>query len=184
VNGVHEIVITKVIPKLALVIGGAASGKSCFAEKLVNSSGYPKSYIATAQSFDAEMDAKIAKHKAQRGEGWQTYEASLAPWDALAEIDPNHAVLLDCATLWLSNILLGDHDLEGAKTQLFASLQAHKSPIVIVTNEVGQGVVPDNALARAFRQEQGELNQQLAALADLVVLVTAGIPQAIKGTLP
>ncbi len=176
--------MTGAIPKLTLVIGGAASGKSDFAEKLVMSSGLARTYIATAQSFDTEMEQKIAKHKARRGAGWLTYENPLAPWEALADIAPAHITLLDCASLWLSNILLENHDLDAAKSQLFASLKAHKGPIVIVTNEVGQGVVPDNALARTFRQQQGELNQQLAAMADLVVLVWAGLPLAIKGTLP
>ncbi|MFK5996516.1 MAG: bifunctional adenosylcobinamide kinase/adenosylcobinamide-phosphate guanylyltransferase [Rhodobacterales bacterium] len=176
--------MTDAIPKLTLVIGGAASGKSGFAEKLVLSSGQPRAYIATAQAFDAEMDQKIAKHQARRSGNWQTHEAPLAPWDALADIGPDHITLLDCATVWLSNILLGNHPLDEAKNQLFASLKAHKGPIVIVTNEVGQGVVPDNALAREFRQQQGELNQQLAAFADLVVLVTVGLPLVIKGTLP
>ncbi len=176
--------ITDAIPKLTLVIGGAASGKSGFAEKLVLSSGQPRAYIATAQAFDAEMDQKIAKHQARRSGNWQTYESPLAPWDALADISPDHITLLDCATVWLSNILLGDHDLDAAKRRLFASLQSHKGPIVIVTNEVGHGVVPDNALARGFRQQQGELNQELATISDLVVLVTAGLPIALKGTPP
>jgi len=176
--------MTSAISGLTLVIGGAASGKSDFAEKLVMASGLARAYIATAQSFDKEMEQKIAKHKARRGKDWQTYENPLAPWNALANIDPKHITLLDCASLWLSNILLGEHDLDKAKSQLFTSLKNHKGPIIIVTNEVGQGVVPDNALARKFRQQQGELNQQLAVLADLVVLVTAGLPLALKGTLP
>ncbi|MEH6360843.1 MAG: bifunctional adenosylcobinamide kinase/adenosylcobinamide-phosphate guanylyltransferase [Amylibacter sp.] len=172
------------LPKLTLIIGGAASGKSRFAENLVISSERPRAYIATAQAFDDEMVAKIAKHKTQRGANWDNYEAPLAPWSALAKIDTANAVLLDCATLWLSNTLLGEHDLTTAKAKLFASLKEFHGPIVIVTNEVGQGVVPDNTLARAFRQQQGELNQQLATIADLVVLVTAGLPLAIKGQLP
>jgi len=177
-------VITGEIPKLTLVIGGAASGKSDFAEKLVLGSGLAHAYIATAQSFDAEMGQKIARHKARRGAEWQTYETPFAPWQALAKIGPDHITLLDCATLWLSNILLGGHNPDKAKSQLFASLKTHKGPIIIVTNEVGQGVVPENALARAFRQQQGELNEQLAVMANLGVLVTAGLPLALKGKLP
>lgn len=172
------------LPKLTLVIGGAASGKSRFAENLVISSERPRAYIATAQAFDDEMKAKIAKHKTQRGAHWDNYEDPLTPWNALANIGDANAVLLDCATLWLSNTLLGEHDLAAAKAKLFVSLKEFHGPIVIVTNEVGQGVVPDNILARAFRQQQGELNQQLAALSDLVVLVTAGLPLPLKGQLP
>lgn len=172
------------LPKLTLVTGGAASGKSSFAENLVISSERPRAYIATAQAFDDEMVAKIAKHKTQRGANWDNYEAPLAPWSALVKIDAANAVLLDCATLWLSNTLFGEHDLAAAKAKLFASLKEFHGPIVIVTNEVGQGVVPDNKLARQFRQQQGELNQQLAALSDLVVLVTAGLPLTLKGQLP
>jgi adenosylcobinamide kinase / adenosylcobinamide-phosphate guanylyltransferase len=172
------------LPKLTIVIGGAASGKSGFAENMVMSCNNPRAYIATAQAFDAEMDAKIAKHKTQRGTDWETYEEPLAPWSVLETIDASNSVLLDCATFWLTNILLGDHDLDAAKDAFLDGLQKFNGSIVIVTNEVGQGVVPDNKLARAFRQHQGELNQQLTALADLVILVTAGLPQTLKGQLP
>jgi len=172
------------LPKLTLVIGGAASGKSRFAENLILSCDRPRVYIATAQAFDDEMKAKIAKHKTQRGANWDNFEAPLAPWNTLAKIDAANAVLLDCATLWLSNTLLGEHDLTTAKAKLFASLKEFHGPIVIVTNEIGQGVVPNNTLARQFRQQQGDLNQQLAALSDLVVLVTAGLPLPLKGQLP
>jgi adenosylcobinamide kinase/adenosylcobinamide-phosphate guanylyltransferase len=176
--------MTFVLPKLTLVIGGAASGKSVFAENLVMSCDRPRSYIATAQAFDTEMKAKIAKHQTQRGTGWDTYEEPVALWNTFDRISARNVALLDCATLWLSNILLGEEDLNTAKDRLFASLQGFKGTIIIVTNEVGQGVVPDNKLARQFRQQQGELNQQLAAIADLVVLVTAGLPLALKGQLP
>jgi adenosylcobinamide kinase/adenosylcobinamide-phosphate guanylyltransferase len=172
------------LPKLTIVIGGAASGKSGFAENLVMTCNSPRAYIATAQAFDVEMNAKIAKHKTQRGADWDTYEEPLAPWSILETIDASNIVLLDCATLWLSNILLGDHDLDAANAAFLDSLQKFNGSIVIVTNEVGQSVVPDNKLARAFRQHQGELNQQLAALADLVILVTAGLPHTLKGHLP
>ncbi len=172
------------LPKLTVVIGGAASGKSVFAEKLVMSSNKPRVYIATAQAYDKEMDAKIAKHKTQRGPDWETYEEPLAPWSVLKTIDASNIILLDCATFWLSNTLLGDHDLDAANEQFLLGLQSFNGSLVIVTNEVGQGVVPDSALGRTFRQHQGALNQQLAALADLVILVTAGLPLALKGQLP
>lgn len=172
------------LPKLSLVIGGAASGKSKYAENRVISSGLPRCYIATAQAYDTEMTAKISKHKTQRGTGWHTYETPFAPWDALGKIDAPNAVLLDCVTLWLSNIMMDGQDLDQAKQKLFTGLQEFNGHIIMVTNEVGHGVVPDNALARNFRQQQGELNQELAAIADLVVLVTAGLPMALKGHLP
>lgn len=169
---------------MTLVIGGAASGKSRFAEKLVLSRDQPRSYIATAQAYDSEMIEKIEKHRTQRGANWDTYEAPLTPWNALGEIAPSHDVLLDCATFWLSNMLLGEHDLAAEQEKLFASITAFGGSIVVVTNEVGQGVVPDNKLARQFRQAQGELNQELATMADLVVFVTAGLPLALKGQIP
>ncbi|MBL4749582.1 MAG: bifunctional adenosylcobinamide kinase/adenosylcobinamide-phosphate guanylyltransferase [Amylibacter sp.] len=172
------------LPKLTVIIGGAASGKSRFAENLLFAANKPLAYIATAQAFDDEMKTKIARHQAQRGTNWDTYEEPLAPWDALGKIDASSAVLLDCATLWLSNTLLGAHNLDAAKAKLFTGLQDFDGSVIIVTNELGQGVVPDNKLAREFRQQQGELNQELAAIADLVVLVTAGLPLALKGQLP
>ena len=182
-NRVHGDVMEIEFPKITLVIGGAASGKSRFAEGMVMTAARPRSYIATAQAFDTEMVTKVAKHKAQRGKNWKTYEEPLAPWDALAKVPDTHIVLLDCATFWLSNILMEERDLSAAKDRLFQGLLNFSGSIVIVTNEVGQGVVPDNALARKFRQEQGELNQKLAEMADLVVLVTAGLPLALKGAL-
>ncbi len=172
------------LPKLTLIIGGAASGKSQLAEDLVFSVKQPRAYIATAQAYDTEMKTKISKHQARRGTEWDNYDAPFAPWDALAKINTSHIVLLDCATLWLSNILLNDQDITVAKDKLFAGLKDFNGALIVVTNEVGQGIVPDNKLAREFRQHQGELNQGLAALSDLVVLVTAGLPLALKGRMP
>ena len=176
--------MTLKLPKLTMVIGGAASGKSVYAENLVIGSGQPRSYIATAQAFDDEMRDKVIKHKTQRGADWDTYEAPLKPWEALNKIDASHVTLLDCATFWLSNMLLSKSDLTSEKSNFINGLKTANGPVVIVTNEVGQGVVPDNRLARQFRQAQGELNQDLAALCDLAVLVTAGLPLALKGQLP
>ncbi len=176
--------MTLTLPKLTMVIGGAASGKSVYAERLVIGSGQPRSYIATAQAFDDEMRDKVVKHKAQRGADWDTYEEPFRPWDALSGIDASNITLLDCATFWLSNMLLKGADLKTEKAHFIDSLKSAKGPVVIVTNEVGQGVVPDNKLARQFRQAQGELNQELASICDLVVLVTAGLPLSLKGQLP
>jgi adenosylcobinamide kinase / adenosylcobinamide-phosphate guanylyltransferase len=169
---------------LTLVIGGARSGKSRFAEGLVTASGRPRRYIATAQAWDDEMRARIAQHQVDRGEGWITAEAPLDLATALTKAAPQDAVLIDCATLWLSNHLLADHDLEDHCTRLLDALAACPAPVVIVSNETGFGIVPDNALARRFRDAQGRLNQQLAAQAGLVVLVVAGLPMVLKGALP
>ncbi|PIE15444.1 MAG: bifunctional adenosylcobinamide kinase/adenosylcobinamide-phosphate guanylyltransferase [Rhodobacterales bacterium] len=171
-------------PKLTLVIGGAASGKSVFAEGLVQQSGLNKIYLATAQAHDGEMAAKIARHQQQRGTGWHTIEA---PLDLTAPLNSTSAadmVLLDCATLWLTNHLLAESDLPAAQQALLDALQNCAGAVVVVSNDVGAGIVPQNALSRRFRQAQGELNQALAARADLVVHVIAGLPMLLKGDLP
>lgn len=164
-----------------MVIGGAASGKSAVAERIINNSLKTKNYIATAQAFDDEMRAKIADHINVRGEGWATIEAPFDAAGAVASLPIGQTCLLDCATMWLTNHLLADADLAAETDRLLNALGTCKSDIVIVTNETGQGIVPDNKLARQFREEQGRLNIKLAALADRVVHVVAGIPNVIKG---
>ena len=171
------------LPKLSLVLGGAASGKSVFAEGLILGSGLAPVYVATAQSWDAEMAAKIAAHRAQRGPGWRLIEEPLEIRKKLTAVNFSDAVLIDCATLWLTNVMLADRETEAAGTELLAALADCAAPVVIVSNEVGQGIVPDNALARRFRTAQGRLNQRLAAQADLVVMVIAGLPMVVKGAL-
>jgi adenosylcobinamide kinase / adenosylcobinamide-phosphate guanylyltransferase len=173
-----------VLPALTVVIGGARSGKSRFGEGLIAATGRQRRYIATAQAWDDEMRARIAQHQGERGPDWITDEAPLRLDAALAAAGSGEAVLVDCATLWLSNHLLADHDLEAACQGLLTALAACPAPVVVVTNEVGSGIVPDNALARRFRDAQGRLNQQLAAQAGLVVLVVAGLPVVVKGVLP
>lgn len=171
------------LPKLTLVLGGAASGKSVWAEGLVTRTGLTRVYIATAQAYDAEMRVKIDAHRAARGPGWRTIEAPLDLGTALVGVTAGDAVLLDCATLWLSNHLLADHDLTAEGATLIAALRACPAPVVVVSNEVGLSIVPDNALARRFQGAQGRLNQRLAAEAGLVVQVIAGLPQVLKGAL-
>jgi adenosylcobinamide kinase / adenosylcobinamide-phosphate guanylyltransferase len=180
VNGSPEAKIT--LPKLSLIIGGARSGKSRLAERLVAGSGLPQTYIATAQAFDAEMRARIDAHLADRGEGWTTVEAPLDVAGAVSVAAG--VVLLDCATLWLSNHLLAEADIEAEVAGLLAALAVCGAPVVVVSNEVGWSIVPDNALARAFRDHQGRLNQRLAAEAELVVAVMAGLPLVLKGAWP
>ena len=175
---------TKLLPRLSLVVGGARSGKSGLAERLVSGSGLGRRYIATAQAWDDEMRDRIARHRADRGAGWITVEAPLDLVAALAGARQDEAVLVDCATLWLSNHLLADHDLAAESRALLAALDACAAPVVVVSNEVGWGIVPENALARAFRDAQGRLNQQIAAQAGLVVGVMAGLPMVLKGRMP
>lgn len=172
------------LPRLTLVTGGARSGKSRWAEGLATASLRPRRYIATAQAFDAEMQERIARHRAQRGEGWTTVEAPLALADALAEARPEEVVLVDCVTLWLTNHMLAGHDLADQSGRLVEALLACPAPVICVTNEVGWGIVPADPLSRRFRDEQGRLNQRLAAQAGLVVAVLCGLPLALKGQLP
>jgi adenosylcobinamide kinase/adenosylcobinamide-phosphate guanylyltransferase len=172
-------------PKLTIVTGGAKSGKSRFAEGLVAAAAaQPKVYIATAQAWDEEMRAKIAAHRLDReGAGWQTIEAPRDVAGALARVNPGAIVLLDCATMWLTNAMLAEADLAAELEALLGALAACTAPMVVVTNELGWSIVPDNALARRFRDAQGLLNQRLAAQADVVVVVISGLPLALKGSL-
>ena len=172
------------LPGLTLVLGAAASGKSRVAEGLIKGAGRSCVYLATAQAQDDEMRAKLARHRAARGDGWRTVEEPLEVGQALAGISGDSAVLLDCATMWLSNHLLADHDLAEAEAGLMAGLALCSAPVGVVSNEVGASVVPENALARRFREDQGRLNQRLAAKAGLVVHVIAGLPQVRKGEMP
>ena len=164
---------------LTLVLGGARSGKSRHAESLVTARPGPWRYIATAQAFDDEMRARIAQHRAARPQGWITTES---PIDLSGALDAaaGQTALVDCLTLWLSNLMLGGHDLAAARAALDAALEARDAATVLVSNEVGLGIVPDNALARAFRDAAGHLHQHLAARADSVVLLVAGLPMRVK----
>ncbi|MDO5756380.1 MAG: bifunctional adenosylcobinamide kinase/adenosylcobinamide-phosphate guanylyltransferase [Rhodobacterales bacterium] len=173
------------LPQLTMVLGGAASGKSRYAEAIVCRASARRLYIATAEAHDGEMSRQIALHRAQRAaDGWDTIEAPLDLAPALEGACADQAVLLDCATLWLGNHMMAGHDIAEAEAALMAALMRCAAPVVIVSNEVGLSVVPDNALARRFQRSQGALNQRLAQRAELVVLVTAGLPLALKGALP
>lgn len=172
------------LPALTLVIGGARSGKSRFAEGLITATGRPRTYIATAQAWDDEMRARIDHHRQNRGPDWTTVEAPDDLPQALRRVTNKDVVLVDCATLWLTNRMLAGADLADEGRLLLAALSACRAPVVIVSNEVGWSIVPDNALARAFRDEQGRLNQALAAQAGLAVAVIAGLPLVLKGKLP
>ncbi|WP_209506436.1 MULTISPECIES: bifunctional adenosylcobinamide kinase/adenosylcobinamide-phosphate guanylyltransferase [unclassified Ruegeria] len=169
---------------LTLVLGGAASGKSAFAEDLVVSAGKNRVYLATSQVFDDEMRQKVDRHLEQRGGGWTTIEEPLDLGPVLSSLSSDQVCLVDCATMWLSNHLLAETDMGEVQTGLLKELRACPAQIVIVSNEVGHGIVPDNTLARRFREAQGRLNIALAAQAKLVVQVTAGLPLVLKGQLP
>ena len=168
---------------LTLVLGGARSGKSRFAENLLAKEAPPWIYVATAEALDAEMIARIAAHRARRQGSWQTLDAPHDLAGALTRVEQG-AVLVDCLTLWLSNRMLAKADAATEIAQLEQVLMKRRTPLVLVSNEVGLGIVPDNALARAFRDRQGELNQRVAAQADRVVLMVAGLPLFVKGTAP
>jgi adenosylcobinamide kinase/adenosylcobinamide-phosphate guanylyltransferase len=163
-----------------LITGGARSGKSKRAETRVR--GFPGQpvYIATAEALDAEMEERIAKHRARRGTDWTEREVPLDLVQALVATDGSGARLVDCLTLWLSNLMHAERDWDSEIRELAGALPRLKSPVVLVTNEVGLGIVPDNALARSFRDAAGIMNQIIAAVADEVEFVVAGLPMKLK----
>lgn len=168
---------------VTLVLGGAASGKSAFAQQFAEQHPGPLLYVATAQSGDAEMAARIARHRQARGPRWQTLEAPLDLTRLAPAAVGYGAILVDCVTLWLTNLLLAHEDAARVGTAVEAVVATFgqlPAPLILVSNEVGQGIVPDNALARTFRDLAGGVNQRLAARADQVWLVTAGIPLKLK----
>jgi adenosyl cobinamide kinase/adenosyl cobinamide phosphate guanylyltransferase len=160
---------------LTFVLGGARSGKSAHAEALIAALPGPWRYVATAQPFDDEMRARIAVHRARRDERWRTVEA---PIDLPAALNTPEPALVDCLTLWLTNLMLAERRPEWPA--LLAALDARRASTVLVSNEVGLGIVPDNPLARAFRDEAGRLHQLVAARADRVVFMVAGLPMVVK----
>ena len=165
---------------LTFIIGGARSGKSAHAESLVTAGPAPWTYIATAEAYDQEMRERIALHRSRRGEGWTTVDAALDLAGALTALPDGQPVLVDCLTLWLTNHMLAENDVEGECRRLADVLSRPRGPWFVVSNEVGQGIVPDNALARRFRDAAGRLNQQVAAIADTVLLMVAGLPLKVK----
>lgn len=168
-------------PAIHLVLGAARSGKSRFAEGLARQSGLLKVYLATARVLDEEMADRVTRHKLDRGVGWFTVEEPVAVAEAIAaRAAPDRVILVDCLTLWLTNLMIEDEDIDAHVRALAGVLALAAGPVVLVSNEVGAGIVPDNALARRFRDLQGRLNQDIAALASHVSLVVAGIPLAVK----
>lgn len=165
---------------LTLVLGGARSGKSRHAEALVEAFPAPWTYVATAQAYDDEMRERISSHQSRRGEGWRTLDAPLDLVGALDSLAPGAPVLVDCLTLWLTNHMLAEHDVEAETARLADALARPRGPWFVVANEVGLGIVPDNALARRFRDAAGRLNQRVAAAADEVLFMVAGLPMKVK----
>ena len=169
------------LARTCLIVGGARSGKSRYAQSLAEASGRSPIYIATAAAADDEMRDRIARHQAARDARWRTVEEPLALADVLSrDVAAGSVVLVDCLTLWLTNLVLGDKDIEAATMDLIQRLPTLEGAVIFVSNEVGSGIVPDNALARRFRDEQGRLNQALAQAVDAVVLVAAGLPLQLK----
>ena len=168
-----------------LVLGGARSGKSRLAETIARSRAGADGrlvYVATAEALDAEMERRIAAHRRLRGPDWRTIDAPMEIAAAIAaEARPGAAVLVDCLTLWLSNLMHGARDIDAETARLISALAVARGPVVLVANEVGLGIVPDNALARAFRDHAGRMNQAVAAAAGQVLLVAAGLSLTLKG---
>jgi adenosylcobinamide kinase/adenosylcobinamide-phosphate guanylyltransferase len=165
---------------LILVLGGARSGKSRHAERLIAEYAPPWTYLATAETLDDEMRERISQHRARRDARWQTIETPHALSDAVRQAAPDQPLLIDCLTLWLSNRLHVDADIEQELVVLLEALDARSAAIIIVSNEVGLGIVPDNALSRRFRDAAGIANQMIAARADRVEFIAAGLPLRLK----
>jgi adenosylcobinamide kinase/adenosylcobinamide-phosphate guanylyltransferase len=161
-----------------LVLGGARSGKSAYALKAAEAGGRRLVMIATAQAFDDEMADRIVRHKAERGERWRTLEAPLDLAEALAEVGADETAVIDCLTLWVSNLMYAERDVARETERLVEAMS--RTDVLLVSNEVGLGIVPENALARRFRDEAGRVNQKIAAAVDRVVFIAAGLPLVLK----
>lgn len=166
--------------KSILITGGARSGKSLLAERMTLELGRPAIYIATAQAHDAEMAARIAEHQARRGADWTTHAEPIDLPGALQQTDGAGPRLVDCLTLWLTNLMLSERDWEAACDAMLAALAVQRAPVIFVTNEVGAGIVPENKLARAFRDAAGRVNQRVAGACDELWLTVAGHPIKVK----
>ncbi len=177
--------MTGKFPKVMLITGGARAGKSRYAERLLSARPARHAVIATATAGDAEMAERIARHRAERDATWETIEQPISVRAAIRNAArPDRIVLIDCLTLWISNLMAEQRDIEVEVQGLVGTLKIAAGPVVIVSNEVGLGIVPDNALARAFRDNLGRANQLVAAASEVVVFMAAGLPLVLKGTLP
>ena len=167
---------------LTLILGGASSGKSAYAEQLALATGLTPLYLATSQARDGEMSGKIARHQARRGPEWRLIEAPLSVARPLAACGSGQVVLLDCLTLWLSNHMELNHNIESETRILLEAIKASPAQIIAVSNEIGLGLVPHTPLGRSFRDAQGLLNQHFAQAAATVTFIAAGLPLVLKST--
>ena len=168
--------------KITFVLGGARSGKSSFAEKLVENSGLQPVYLATGRAFDKEMESRISIHRDRRGSEWQTVEEPLDLVGALEKhAGHDRFVLVDCLTLWITNLMMAEQNIAAETETLIAALSPLSGPVVFVSNEVGLGIVPENQMAREFRDHAGFLHQAVASVADEVYFMAAGLPLKMKG---
>ncbi|MEM7067269.1 MAG: bifunctional adenosylcobinamide kinase/adenosylcobinamide-phosphate guanylyltransferase [Pseudomonadota bacterium] len=164
-----------------LILGGARSGKSAFAENLVLKSGLKPIYLATGRANDDEMVSRVELHQERRGDVWQTVEEPLALVDALAHAAiPGRMILVDCLTLWITNLMMAEALVDREVRNLVRYLEDPKAPIVLVSNEVGQGIIPDNKMAREFVDLSGKAHQEIANVCTNAYFVTAGLPQKLK----
>lgn len=169
------------LPRLTLILGGVRSGKSRHAETLIEASGLEPYYIATAEALDGEMTDRIAQHRERRGAHWQTIEEPLALAEAITQVNAKgRALMVDCLTLWLTNLMVHERAIEAEIDGLIDVLIKLDGVIMLVSNEVGQGVTPTNKMARTFIDHAGLLHQKLAERADQVLFMTAGLPQQLK----
>ncbi|MFB9947308.1 bifunctional adenosylcobinamide kinase/adenosylcobinamide-phosphate guanylyltransferase [Rhizobium puerariae] len=167
---------------VTLVLGGARSGKSGFSERLARETGFQRHYIATGRAYDDEMRERIARHRADRGADWMTHEVPVDLVPLLMELDaPGRVVLVDCLTLWITNMMMEERDVGAEGAALVRGFESLSSRLVLVSNEVGLGIVPENRMAREFRDHAGRLHQKIAAAADEVFFIAAGLPLKMKG---
>jgi adenosylcobinamide kinase/adenosylcobinamide-phosphate guanylyltransferase len=174
--------MAEIVSRSTLVLGGARSGKSAFAERMVGESGLARHYLATGRAWDEEMQARIAHHRESRGLGWTTHEVPLDLVEALRQVDAaGNAVLVDCLTLWVTNLMMDGRDMAREFTALATQVARSAARLILVSNEVGLGIVPENRMARDFRDHAGRLHQLIAAEARDVYFVAAGLPLKMKG---
>lgn len=165
-----------------LILGGARSGKSRYALELGESLGEDRVFVATAQGFDEGMRERIDRHRADRDSSWRTVEEAVEVWDVIgSECGEGRVVVLDCLTLWLNNLMLEERDVEADIERLVESLEGVDGDVILVSNEIGLGLVPDTDLGREFRDLHGRMNQRVAAVCDRVLFMVAGLPVGVKG---
>jgi adenosylcobinamide kinase/adenosylcobinamide-phosphate guanylyltransferase len=168
--------------KTALVLGGARSGKSAFSERLAIATGLERHYIATGRAYDDEMRERIARHREDRGPAWVTHEEPVDLVGTLQKINaPAAVVLVDCLTLWVTNLMMAEVDIPAQAAALAAQVSVSQATVILVSNEVGLGIVPENRMAREFRDHAGRLHQNIAAITDEVFFIAAGLPLKMKG---